>query len=153
VTSTPVGDHLLTSLRLNPETASGQDLRLAFGERLPEVMLEEYRLQKSWKVRTRCVRLSTGYSRRSEAAVTLGKIALFDRSKVVRYRAVELLACSLRQDALPELNRALGLQTDAKTRSDLLAAIDAIENRNHTYFWDTEHDGKWIVNFEAAELK
>jgi hypothetical protein len=151
-------DQLLTRFRNDPfskspdERISSDQLRLVFGEALPDVMLKEYKVASKYLVRVRCVWISTGYCRRSDAAVELGKLALFDKSKVVRYRARVLLACSLKCDAIPDVKQAIERTHDEKERLELLAVLDAIENQNHTYFWDLEHRGKFIVNFEAPIL-
>ena len=152
-------EQLLIRFRNDPfnkssvERISSDQLRLVLGEALPELMLKEYRNASNYLVRVRCVWISTGYCRRNDAAVELGKLALLDKSKVVRYRARVLLACSLKYDAIPDVKQAIERSKDQKERQELLAVLDAIENQNHTYFWDLDHGGKFIVNFEAPILR
>jgi hypothetical protein len=123
-------------------------LREVLGEDLPRRLLEVYRSSTRWKMRLTCVFLSIRYARRSSAAVTMAREALFDRSKKVRYRACMLLACSLDEESIPVLERALE-GTEGQDREDVLAALDAIRSRNHNYFLDRDHSGRVTLNFEG----
>ena len=64
----------------------------------------------------------------------------------MRERACGILAYSLRADMIPIL-QAVAASTDAKTRVEAEAAIDAITNQNHHYFLDRKHTGQsfWVV--------
>lgn len=87
------------------------------------------------------------YARTHPAVVSLAKLALSDRARLVREEACAILAYSLRRDVLPQL---VSLQThpDQKTRAAAAAAVDAISNNNHHYFVDRGHTGSnfWRVN-------
>lgn len=112
------------------------------GDELPKLLLEKYRAAKKWGERSSCVYHSIRYARCSSAAIKLGIEALSDRSRIVRYRACMLLACSLDKAVLPDLINKVGAIKDDETLRDLRAAIDAIENENSDYFVDREHSGK-----------
>lgn len=148
-----LAEEAIAEFRSDPSAVSPKELRALFGERLPDVLFEIYGTAKSWRLRIACVWYSTGFCRRSEAAVLLGKQALSDKSKFVRYRAAELLACSLREDAVPFLEAARAAAKMIEENENYTAAIDAILHRNHAYFWDRDHSGKVNVNFEAPMLE
>ncbi len=116
-------------------------LRELFGDDLPSVLLDSYRSQTQWRRRNSYLYHAIGYARRNDDAVSLGKLAVGDRSKMVRYRACMLLAYSLRQDLLPFLEEQLAKTKDEETREDLIAAMDAIVEQNHNYFADRDHSG------------
>ncbi len=128
------------------EWAAAKRLR-DLGPKLPKWLLQKYRASKGWKARSSCVYHAARSARQSEEAVALGKEALRDRSKAVRYRAAELLAWAQRKDALPALRAALAEVPEGE-RDDLLAAVDAIESGNHNYFIDREHTGDMFLEIE-----
>jgi hypothetical protein len=74
--------------------------------------------------------------------VTLGREAIRDKSKIVRYRGCMLLAYSQRKDVLSDLKGALQALGKGPGTDDPSAAIDAIESGNHHYFVDRTHSGK-----------
>jgi hypothetical protein len=104
---------------------------------------------RTWQGRVSLVFYSTRFARTSDEAFQLGVQAVRDRSYMVRWRACGLLAYSLRHDALEAL-RPLLEHSDARTREDAVAAIDAIESQNHHLFVDRDHSGrmKWVLNEE-----
>ncbi len=106
-----------------------------------------YPKAKKWQGRASLVFHATRYARESHAAFDLGIMALQDKSTVVRHRACGLCAYSLRKDALPKLQEFM-THKDPKTVEDALAAVDAIKNQNHHYFYDRAHSGRsfWVVN-------
>lgn len=128
------------------EWAAVQELR-TLGAQFPHLLLERYRAAKAWKVRRSCVYHALRYARESEDAVALGREALHDRSRPVRFRACELLAYSLREDVLVDLKGALAPMGNGPEAEDVRAAIDAIESRNHNHFVDRDHSGKmtWTI--------
>ena len=117
------------------------------GDRLPRYLLLRYHTQKHWQSRHDYVYQAQIYARRSEDAIALGKLAVSDRSKEVRFRACALLAYSSRRDLLPFLQEKLEKAKDPETREDIIAAMDAITEQNHHYFMDRDHSGKlkWYV--------
>ena len=123
-------------------------LRELLGDDLPNYLLARYRSQRHWRRRTDYVYEALRYARRSEEAVNLGKLAVSDRSKMVRHRACALLAYSLRRDLLPFLEEELAKAKDGETRDDIVAAMDAIVEQNHHYFVDRNHTGDWTWNVE-----
>lgn len=121
------------------------ELRSRLGGSLPDRLLPRYLLAKRWPVRSSCVYHAVRYAKTSNAAVDLALLAVKDKSKVVRYEACMLLACSQRKDILPRL-RDLLATTNEDTKADLLAAIDAIESQNQNFFVDPEHSGMITLN-------
>jgi hypothetical protein len=110
-------------------------------------LAEAYVSFKKWQGRTSLVFHSLRYARVSDEAFQLGLAALKDKSTIVRYRACGLLAYSLRLDALPSLAQVCE-HSDSKSADDAIAAVDAIENKNHHLFVDRSHSGSsfWVVN-------
>lgn len=108
---------------------------------LPRLLLLKFRNSPKWRVRTACVYYCLAYAKTCDDAVTLGREAIADRSKVVRYRGCMLLALSQRRDVLSDLNQRLVGSTGSDTEN-IRAAIDAIEHQNHNYFVDPDHTGR-----------
>lgn len=121
---------------------------IKLGVSLPPLLLEKYRSSKKWQTRCSCVYHAIRYSRDDENTFQLGIEALSDKSKVVRYRACMLLACSLKKDALSALRELASRSSDRETQANAHAAIDAIENQNTNYFVDRDHSGKVRLNFQ-----
>jgi hypothetical protein len=142
-------ENTLSEFRSRPEQFSGRTLREVLGEDLPIYMLEEYKAAADRKIRLNCIRHARGYCRRSEAALELCKIAVFDRSREVRVEACSLLACALRMDMVPFIEKAIEDHGDQRTKDELHASLDAILNQNHNFFWDRDHSGMIQVEFEA----
>lgn len=109
---------------------------------LPKLLLEKYASSKRWQVRSSCVYHAIRYARSSKESVQLGREALFDKSKVVRYRACMLLAYALEESTMVNLKEALDTAKDPETIADIQAAIDAVKNHNSDYFVDRKHTGK-----------
>ncbi len=86
-------------------------------------------------------------ARRDPRVVEIAKDRLQDRSAAVRMHACEILAYSLRHDAIPSLEQMLAHPV-AETRVTAAAAIDAIQHQNHHFYLDREHKGTafWVVN-------
>ncbi len=120
------------------------------GIELMPVFLQLYPTFKKWQGRCSLVFHSIKFARISEEAFQLGLLACNDKSKVVRYRACSLLAYSLRNEALPVLQKIMQSFTDTDTLENARAALDAIQNKNHHFFYDRNHSGKmtWTVNPE-----
>jgi hypothetical protein len=74
-------------------------------------------------------------------------LALNDRAALVRHRACALLAYSLREDAIPYLEKLLTHKNN-KTVADATAAIDSIKQKNAHFFIDRDHSGRvfWVLN-------
>jgi hypothetical protein len=123
------------------EWAAAKELR-TLGNAPPELLLRRYRVAREWKVRSSCVYHALRYARECEASVTLGREAIRDKSKVVRYRACMLLAYAQRKDSLPDLREAQMRLGNNPGADDVAAAIDAIESENQHYFVDRHHTGK-----------
>ncbi|OAI18171.1 MULTISPECIES: hypothetical protein [Methylomonas] len=118
------------------------------GDKLPTLLLKKYQTSRKWQARCSCVFHSIRFARVVDEAVQLGVQALSDKSKVVRYRACMLLACSLNANALSALKELEANATDTETRANAHAAIDAIEHQNSNYFVDRTHSGKVKLEFD-----
>jgi hypothetical protein len=115
-------------------------------------LLHRYRVSSSWKARRSCVYFAFSSARTSKDAMTLGRAAIRDRSKYVRYRAFELLAWTQRKDALPALREVVGGAGAAgPDKADARAAMDAIESQNRYFFLDREHTGK-VLSYTLDEF-
>jgi hypothetical protein len=128
------------------EWEAADRLRDILGDEVPKHLLARYRSQRSWRPRSSYVYHALRYARQSEAAIELGKLAVTDKSSVVRYRACMLLAYSLRRELLPFLEQELPRAADEKTRGDIAAAMDAIVEQNQHYFADRDHSEKVTLN-------
>ena len=122
-----------------------ESLQQLAGARLPKLLLAKYRSSRLAGPRSSCVYHATRFARASDDAVQLGLEAMTDRSKLVRYRALGLLAYSQRRNLLDHLRTHLDTVPEA-SRTDLLAAIDALEQGNHNLFVDRERSGKVTWN-------
>ena len=87
------------------------------------------------------------YARRRSDVVALARFALRDRAYLARNYACGILAYSLSDDVIPDLEVLL-THPHPETSADAVAAIDAIRTRNHHYFVDRKHAGStfWSVN-------
>jgi len=131
----------------NTEWEAALQLR-SLGSDLPRLLLQRFRSARSWKVRSSCVYHAVRYSLESRDAVILGLEAIRDRSKVVRYRGAMLLAYAQDPTTVAPIRTALAEMSGTQRTDDLLAAIDAIENKNHNYFVDRDHTGKLTLTVE-----
>ena len=121
------------------------ELKARHGKELPLVLFEHYKNSNNWRIRSACVYYSIGFARTSSAAIDLAALALLDKSKIVRYRAAMLFACSLDTRSLPFLKSALN-KLSGESREDVKAAIDAIVHQNQNFFLDRKHDGMITLN-------
>jgi hypothetical protein len=114
------------------------------GDNFPNEALRRYKLTKSWARRTALIYHSIPYAKTSSSAVELGLLAACDKSKVARYRALMLVALTQDQSTLERLERLVP-KIPPSSKEDLLAAIDAIKNKNQHYFIDHSHTGKTFL--------
>ena len=117
------------------------------GERVMPLFAELFPIAKWFQVRREIAFHAIRFARVSDDAFAIGRMAVEDKSSIVRYRGCCVLAYSLRPDALPALEKLLG-HPDPRTDDDVRAAIDAIRSRNHHYFVDRGHTGRsfWLVD-------
>ena len=113
-------------------------------EHVVPYLLQAYPTTKKWQGRVALVFYSVRFARTSESAFQLGLLACKDKATLVRYRASGLLAYSLKNEAVPHLERLLD-HRDAKTVEDAVAAIDAIKSQNHHYFVDRNPFGASVL--------
>jgi hypothetical protein len=145
-----VGDREVLLDRLD---GSGSDaewaavLALRELDNLPQLLLAKYSSSRRWSQRASCVYHAARYARENRSAFDLGIAALRDRSEAVRYRATMLLAYAQNAEALAPLKQ---LAKSGASVEDAMAAIDAIESRNHHFFVDRTHSGMMVLNLEDA---
>jgi hypothetical protein len=116
-------------------------LRNEIGEDFPKLMLEHYNVSKLRGARAACIFFSFPYARLNPYAKKLGLKGISDNSKIVRYRAFQLLAYSQDKSLLNEMEK-LRSNVAKESLPDFDAAADAISNQNQNYFKDREHTGK-----------
>ena len=114
---------------------------------IPFYFLKVYPTFKKWQGRVTLVFNCVKYARTNDYAFELGKLALYDKATLVRYRASSLLAYSLRKEAIPYLEKNLN-HIDKETQNDAIRAIKAINKCNHHLFMSNHRNSFWIVNEE-----
>jgi hypothetical protein len=92
------------------------------------------------------------YARRRDDVVDLARIALVDRAYLARSEACAILAYSLKDEVVPELELLLG-HTHRETRADAAAAVDAIRHKNHHFFVDRKHTGSTFWNVNPGDIQ
>jgi hypothetical protein len=142
--------------KLQARTVNGEEEAWAalrpLGISVVPYLLEAYPRFRRWQGRASLVYHAVRYARISEEAFQLGILASRDKSWVVRYRALGLLAYSLRTDALGAIRNQL-TSPDKRTAADAAAAIAAIQEQNHHLYHDRDRSGRtrWIVNDEDRD--
>jgi hypothetical protein len=119
----------------------GDDLLTLFAEAFPRIRKSEGRAS--------IMRYVGRFSRESEVAFRMGKVAVRDRAYAVRHYGCALLPYSLRADALPILLSLLK-HADRRTVEDARAAIDAIKSKNRNFFKDRDHSGKILWSYASV---
>jgi hypothetical protein len=132
------------------EFSAIRQLRKCYGTEFPRVMVELYNQSARAEPRASALYHSFGAAKENSYTKELGLRAVLDRSKIVRYRACQLLAYSQDQSLLPEMYRLLE-SIPSQSKADFSAAIDAIELQNHNYFLDREHTGR--ITMRILDLK
>jgi len=127
------------------------ELLRPLGAKVLPFFLDAYPRTRKWQGRVSFIYHALKYARADPLASKLAKVALWDKSRLVRYRACMLIACALDRSALPLLGQ-LSAHPDAATVEDARAAIDAIEHSNHHYFVDRHHSGRVELNFDGRPL-
>lgn len=127
------------------------ELRNQLGSEFPRMLFEHYKLSRNWRTRASCVYHCFVFASTSEVARQLAIAALNDKSRVVRYRACQLLAYSQDMKLLPLLSTKLA-EISPDSKDDLLAVVDAIQNQNQNYFVDRSHTGKITMKVQRLEL-
>ncbi len=136
---------------IDDEWKAWHELKLQAGAAVPQLLRQHYQNSSRWQARVSCLYHAIAYARHFPEAVQLGREALSDRSKVVRYRACMLLAVSLDKESLPALRNAENQAGhDEETIGNIRAALKAIENQNHHLFIDRENSGKMTLNVELV---
>ena len=134
------------------EWSAVSKLRASLGDTLPSHLLRRFRTTRKWAARSSLVYHSVRYAAKSDSAIELALAATTDRSKVVRYRAFMLLACSQRKDLLPTVQKLEDVVPD-DTKEDARAAADAIEAQNRNFFVDRDHSGQVTLNIRSGEWR
>lgn len=105
---------------------------------------------KKWQGRAFLLNKGIHYVRESEDAYKVGIAALNDKSSIVRYRAIELLAYAQRKEAIPFLEKLLA-HSDISTQEHTKRAIHALKKQNHHLFLG-EKQVNWIVASSSDEI-
>ena len=142
--------------KLQASTVSGEeeawDALRPLGIEVVPYLLEAFPRFRRWQGRASLVYHAIRYARMSDDAFQLGLLGARDKSRVVRYHALGLLAYSLRREALGEIKNQLS-NPDKSTVADATAALAAIKEKNHHLFHDRDRSGRthWIVNDEDRD--
>jgi len=118
---------------------------------LPEHLLRHYRRSRRFGARAACVYHCTPFAASNQSALTLGILALEDKSKIVRYRAALLLAIAQKTEAIPALEAMRQRRQSNESADDAAAAITAIRTKNPNRFVDRENSGMLKLNVEHAD--
>jgi hypothetical protein len=115
------------------------------------VLAEAYTKFRRAEVRSVLLFWLLRYARRYDAVVQLARSSLYDRAYLVREYACSILAYSLRDDVVADLETLLS-HRDPRTRENAVAAVDAIRSKNHHFYVDRNHTGYsyWVVNPDEA---
>jgi hypothetical protein len=105
---------------------------------IASVMREAYERSTSAKTRSSCLFYAISDARNDPAAVGLATLALSDRSKIVRYRALMLLAFAQSDEAKEVVALFVARRPED---ADGAAALDALVRGNADYFVDRRHTG------------
>jgi hypothetical protein len=126
------------------------EIRARHGASYVDVLKELYHSSKSRKIRAACIYYCFGQAKSNKSATSLALEALADKSKIVRFRACQLLAYSLNQDILPQLK--LTRSTISKDSvEDVDAVVDAIQSQNQNFFRDRTHSGKIFMTLRESD--
>ena len=99
--------------------------------------IEYYRNEKKAELRRFYLKIITQYARTEKRVIDIAKVALNDRSKIVRQKALSILAYSLKIEHLALLE---GLKEKLKGNEvDVQNAINCIKKQNHDLFYPMYH--------------
>ena len=144
VTNAPTLDEVIKALDCRTESEVGYNQILLHEKYdlniLVPFYVDAFPKIKSWIGRNYILYWVCRYARINPAVVNLGRFAINDRSKLVRYRACQILSYALDKESIPMLE-ALLTHKNEETRKDAAAAIDAIKCQNHHFFSDRAHAG------------
>lgn len=145
---------VLATARTEAEADAAWTALRPLGEGVVPFLAAAYPTASRQQGRVRLVFHSIRYARTSQAAFDLGMKAVNDRATLVRHRACQLLAYSLRRDAVAALEAALR-HPDRETVDDARAALRAIAAGDHHRFVDPTGTGRvrWVVNPEDDHLE
>ena len=132
------------------QDAAWSELR-PYGPAVLPFLLSELQSTRKWQGRCAIICFALKFARTESLAVALARAALYDKSRWVRYRACELLACALSRESIVDLKNLLH-HSDQNTVADARAAIDAIQSKNHNFFIDRQHSGRVFLNFDGSPL-
>ncbi len=149
-TTIPTVDELVHLLDRKPPGDLLEHWALHGFESLIPGLIAAFPRVRKWEGRNTILFELIRYARKYPEVVDLAVVALNDSASMVRMQACAILAYSLREDCIPNLESMLK-HGNKKTRDYAAAAIDAIKHQNH--WLDLEHAGssKWIVNPQDEE--
>ena len=140
----PTLDELLKVLDLKEDSdvcSNMIELRNKYGlDNLVDLYAQAFYVIKNFPARREIAYWVGRYVKHNENVFNMALLGLNDKSYIVRYHCCGIIAFSQRTDSLDHLNKVKD-HKNVKTREDIVAAIDSIQNRNHNYFVDREHTG------------
>ena len=128
------------------QIAIREEFGVLAGARLPEFILEVFRDARRAKLRATLLIHCGIYARESDAAFDVALLAARDRSRLVRYHGLQMLAFSQRQDRLSDL-QDLAQDMPEDSRGDLEAAIYAIQSVEPNHFVDRGGRGNHTFDY------
>ena len=125
-----------------------ENIRTLYLERIGESIIEfcrkYYLTTRNADIRFDFIRFIIRYARTNSQATDLAIIALADRSKKVRHKAIGVLAYSLKEEFIDLLeNKRIELLENIDDVTNAINAINAIKNKNHNLY-RPEYD-EWLV--------
>lgn len=126
--------------------AAIRELKQILGTEFAQEALRRFSTEKRWNFRAALIYHCIAFSKFDAHAFQIGLSGIFDRSKAVRFRASMLLAVSQNRGALKKLEEAKKKLPETES-GDLVAAMDAITNKNQHFFLDRDHSGKTFLEY------
>lgn len=105
---------------------------------------------KNYSSRLTCVYWSQSYSKVHDSALRLGFRGVEDRSRVVRYRSLRLLAISESDIALEFLENLDRNPFSKDDLEDIDAAMSAIRKKNRNLFIDRQESGRMFITLKIV---
>lgn len=107
-----------------------------------------FKIEKGYQKRCSCIFYSRAFCRLFSSSVELAMLGVYDRSKFVRYRSFELLACSLSEVALGFLEEINKISLSSDDRINRRAAMEAIQDKNIDLFVDIKKTGRAHLRYQ-----
>ena len=152
VVETSIIDEILDMVS-KKKAGKNRDLRLQLQRKIvdpPFFYLHIFRHIRTYWSRVTCVNWAQSYSQVYDSALRLGLRGVEDRSRVVRYRSLRLLAISQSNVALEFLETLDRSVLSKDDLGDIDAAINAIRKKNRNLFIDREEVGGLSITLKIV---